>query len=140
MGRISKKQAKDKIDELLEIEEFKEEKLSNKKVRLIYEGTKKDKDMADNGFSKKQLEQLSQLMDMKINPINNRLDKIESRLDVLEKKVDNLETKVDNLETKVDNLEIKVDNLEIKVDKIEKRIENLESTPTMSKELKVARE
>lgn len=108
MSKISKKKAKDKIDELLEIEEFKEEKLSNKKVRLIYEGTKKDKNMADNGFSKKQLEQLSQLMDMKINPINNRLYKIESRLDVLEK-----------------------DMKEVKKD-----IKDMKATPTMSKELK----
>ena len=81
MIKISKKQAKEKIDELLEIEEFKEEKLSNKKVRLIYEGIKKDKEMADNGFSKKQLEQLQGLL----QPINDRLYKIESRLDVLEK-------------------------------------------------------
>ena len=31
MGKISKKQAKEKIDQLESIEEFKEEKLANKK-------------------------------------------------------------------------------------------------------------
>lgn len=36
--------------------------------------------MSDNGFSKKQLEQLQGLL----NPIVQRLDKIKTRLDVLE--------------------------------------------------------
>ena len=108
MSKISKKQAKDKIDQLESIDEFDEIELSNKKTKLTIVGTKKDKVMADNGFSKKQLEQLSQLMDMKIQPIHNDIRDIKSRLDVLE----------------------------TKVDRIEKDIKNMKSTPTMSKELK----
>ena len=51
------------------------------------------KNMQNNdGFSKKQLEQIAQvvvatvqpMINSAIDPINNRLDKIESRLDVLE--------------------------------------------------------
>ena len=42
MSKISKKQAKEKIDELESVDEFEESKLSNKKVKLTLVGTKKD--------------------------------------------------------------------------------------------------
>ena len=42
MVKISKKQAKDKIDQLESIEEFDEVELSNKKTKLTIVGTKKD--------------------------------------------------------------------------------------------------
>ena len=66
---------------------------------------------SDNGFSKKQLEQLQGLL----QPINDRLG---------------------NLETKVDKVESRLDVLETKVDRIEKDIKDMKSTPTMKRELK----
>ena len=54
---------------------------NGKKFEIKVEG--EIREMSDNGFSKKQLEQLQGLL----NPIVQRLDKIETRLDVLEKDV-----------------------------------------------------
>lgn len=70
---------------------------------------------------------LSQMMDTKLQPIENRLVRIEDRLTRVETKMDDLETKVDNLEIKVNNLETKVDNLEIKVNNLETKVGNLET-------------
>lgn len=41
------------------------------------------KTMSDSGFSKKQLEQLGQLMDFKLTPIVQRLDNIEKDVNIL---------------------------------------------------------
>ena len=112
MSKISKKQAKEKIDQLESIEEFKEEKLANKKIKLSFVGVEKDKMASDNGFSKKQLEQIAQVVvttvQPMLQPIHNDIRDIKSRLDVLE----------------------------TKVDRIEKDIKDIKSTPTMSRELK----
>ncbi|MDE7051347.1 MAG: hypothetical protein K2O92_00335 [Lachnospiraceae bacterium] len=62
---------------------------------------------------------ISNLLDVKLKPIDNRLTS-------LEVKVDNLESKVDKMDRRLTNLEIKVDNLESKVDTIDRRLTNLE--------------
>ncbi len=95
MSKISKKQAKEKIDELESINEFKEEKLANKKVKLTFVGVEKDKMASDNGFSKKQLEQLQGLL----QPIHNDIRDIKSRLDVLETKVDRIEKDIKDMKS-----------------------------------------
>ena len=62
---------------------------------------------------------ISNLLDVKLKPIDNRLTS-------LEVKVDNLEAKVDKMDRRLTNLEVKVDNLESKVDTIDRRLTNLE--------------
>ena len=112
MSKISKKVAKDEIDQFETIDDFKKEKLANKKNRLTFVGVEKDKMASDNGFSKKQLEQIAQVVvatvQPMIQPIHDDIRDIKSRLDVLE----------------------------TKVDRIEKDIKGIKSTPTMSRELK----
>lgn len=44
----------------------------------------------DNGFSQKQLEQLSQLMDCKLNPIIKDIEEIKSRLNIIEKDINQI--------------------------------------------------
>ncbi len=76
---------------------------------------------------------ISNLLDVKLKPIDNRLTSLEVKVDNLESKVDKMDRRLTNLEIKVDtidqrltNLEVKVDNLESKVDKIDRRLTNLE--------------
>ena len=55
---------------------------------------------------------ISNLLDVKLKPIDNRLT--------------NLEIKVDNLEVKVDAIDNRLTNLEVKVDAIDNRLTSLE--------------
>ena len=80
--KISKKQAKDKIDQLESIDEFDEVVLSNKKTKLTIVGTKKD-NMKKSNFEEIVLDFIKEQKDFN-KKVNSRLDKIESRLDVLE--------------------------------------------------------
>ena len=75
MSKISKKQAKDKIDQFESIDEFDEIELSNKKTKLSIVGTKKD-NMKKNNFENIVLEFISEQRDFN--------KEIKSRLDVLE--------------------------------------------------------
>ena len=90
MSKISKKQVKEKIDELESIDEFEESKLANKKVKIIFVGTKKD-NMKKSTFENKVLEFMSNVNDFikeqkEFNVEQKEFNKkIESRLDVLEK-------------------------------------------------------
>ena len=56
---------------------------------------------------------LSQMMDIKLQPIEKHLVRIEDRLTRVETKMDDLETKVDNFEINVNNLETRVSKLEL---------------------------
>ena len=75
MAKISKKQAKDKIDQFESIDEFDEIELSNKKTKLSIVETKKD-NMKKNNFENIVLEFISEQRDFN--------KEIKSRLDVLE--------------------------------------------------------
>lgn len=44
---------------------------------------------------------ISELMDKKLSPINNRLQKVEGKIDIVEKHMDSLEGRIDDLETSV---------------------------------------
>ncbi len=116
MSKISKKQAKEKIDELESIDEFEESRLTNKKVRLTFVGAKKD-NMKKSTFENKVLEFMSNVNDF-----------------IKEQKEFNKEQKEFNKK-----IESRLDVLETKVDRIEKDIKDMKSTSTMSKELKETR-
>lgn len=72
---------------------------------------------------------ISELMDKKLSPINNRLQKVEGKIDIVEKHMDSLETslngRMDNLGGRMDNLEGHIDDLETSVnerfDAVDKR-------------------
>ena len=75
----------------------------------------------NQGFSDLQLQQLGQLIDVKLQPINARLDKIEVRLD----------------HVKEQQKEIKTEMIEVKKDikQINYRLDRIENCPTIKKEL-----
>lgn len=66
---------------------------------------------------------ISELMDKKLSPINNRLQKVEGKIDIVEKHMDSLETslngRMDDLGDRMDNLEGRMDNLEGHIDDLE---------------------
>ena len=75
---------------------------------------------------------ISELMDKKLSPINNRLQKVEGKIDIVEKHMDSLETslngRMDDLGGRMDNLEGRMDNLEGRMDNLEGRIDDLETS------------
>ena len=90
----------------------------------IYLGTEIMKSSNNNqnqGFSDLQLQQLSQLIDVKLQPINDRLDKIEDRLDKIEVRLDHVEEQ---------QKEMKNDIQIMKSD-----IQQIKNCPTIKKEL-----
>lgn len=78
---------------------------------------------------------LSNMLDSKLEPINQRLDNLETKVDSLDVKVNSLETKVDSLNIKVNTLESRIDIVETKVTRtnltlehdILPRLQNIES-------------
>lgn len=68
---------------------------------------------------------ISELMDKKLSPINNRLQKVEGKIDIVEKHMDSLET---SLNGRMDDLGGRMDNLEGRMDNLEGRIDDLETS------------
>lgn len=58
--------------------------------------------------------------------VDERIKPLEERMDRLEAKVDKLGEHVGNLEVKVDRLDERIGNLEVAVDKLDERVGNLE--------------
>ena len=69
---------------------------------------------------------LSNLLDVKLKPIDSRLTSLETKVDVIDSRLTSLETKVDVIDSRLTSLELKVDKLEAKVDTIDSRLTNLE--------------
>ncbi len=85
-------------------------------------------------LNKEDLLAISNLLDVKLEPI--KADIVELKEDVsvlkkdvssLERRVGNLETCMDKLETRMQNLETRMDNLETSVNKLETRMNKLET-------------
>ena len=97
----------------------------------IYLGTEIMKSSNNNqnqGFSDLQLQQLGQLIDVKLQPMNTRLDNIEVRLDKIEVRIDHVEVRLDHVEEQ--QKEIKSD-----IKQINYRLDRIENCPTIKKEL-----
>ena len=62
---------------------------------------------------------IEQLLDKKINPIENKVDGLENRFNKLEDRFDKLEDRFDKLEDRFDKLEDRFDKLEDRFDKLE---------------------
>ncbi len=61
---------------------------------------------------------ISNLLDVKLKPIDNRLTNLETKVDAIDSRLTNLETKVDNLETKVDAIDNRLTNLEVHIENV----------------------
>jgi chromosome segregation ATPase len=79
-------------------------------------------------LTKEDLNQISNLLDQKLRPIEVRLDRLEARMDKLEARMDKLESRMDQLESRMDKLESRMDKLETWMDSLEARMDALEST------------
>lgn len=68
-------------------------------------------------LTKDDLQAISGLLDLKLEPIHSRLDNVESRLDRVESRLDRVENRLDKLESEVSGL--KIGQVEIKNNIIE---------------------
>ena len=73
---------------------------------------------------------ISQILDVKLKPIDKKLDRLEDRMTSLEGKVTKLEERMTSLEGKVTKLEDRMTSLEGKVTKLEDRMTSLEGKVT----------
>ena len=71
---------------------------------------------------------ISDLMDVKLCPVNDRLDRMERRMDSLEQHMESLEQRMDSLEQRMDSLEQRMDGLEQRMDSTEQRLKRIELT------------
>lgn len=59
---------------------------------------------------------ISNIMDKKIHPLENRLDNIENRLDNIENRLDNVENRLDNVENDIQDLKFQVHKINLRLD------------------------
>ncbi len=62
---------------------------------------------------------ISDMMDKKLQPINNRLDKIDDRLDSLDDRLDSLDDRLDSLDDRLDSLKFSQEHITEKLKGIE---------------------
>ena len=84
-------------------------------------------DMEDDTMSDKELLfTLSNMMDQKLTPIADRLDKIDARLENVEHRLDDVEHRLDDVEHRLDNMEHRLDTMEHRLDTVEQQIKHTE--------------
>ena len=69
---------------------------------------------------------ISNLLDVKLKPIDNRLTNLEIKVDNLETMVDAIDNRLTSLEVKVDAIDNRLTSLEVKVDAIDNRLTSIE--------------
>ena len=79
-------------------------------------------------------QKLEKILDEKLEPVYERLDRLESRMDAIESRMDAIESRMDRLEARMDAIESRMDAIESRMDAIEsdmkdvkKRLGNMES-------------
>ena len=78
-------------------------------------------------LTKDDLQAIANLMDTKLQPINNRLDGIEGRLDGMEGRFDGMEGRLDSMEGRLDSMEGRFDSMEGRFDKIESELSSVQA-------------
>ncbi len=78
-------------------------------------------------LTKEDLLAIGQLIDEKLKPVEERLDRLEARMDRIEERMDRLEASVERLEARVERLEASVERLEARMDSLETRVDRLEA-------------
>lgn len=58
------------------------------------------------------LKAISDMIDSKLQPLNDAVGNVNKRLDKIETRLDNLETRLDRVEKRLDNLEARLDKVE----------------------------
>lgn len=73
-------------------------------------------------LTKEDLLAIGQLIDEKLKPVEERLDRLEASVERLEARMDSLEIRMDRIEERMDRLEARVDSLEERVGELEKEV------------------
>lgn len=60
-------------------------------------------------LTKEDLNAISQLMDEKLKPVNNRLDKMDGRFDKMDGRLGKVENRLDKMDNRLDIIELKQD-------------------------------
>ena len=68
---------------------------------------------------------ISDMMELHLQPVCQRLDKLDGRLGKLEHRMERLEQRMDHLESRVDGLEKRIDGLEKRIESLEMRMAGL---------------
>ncbi len=93
-------------------------------------------------LTKEDLSALSEMMDMKLQPINTRLDNVDARLDKVDARLDNVESRLDTIEFKQDHMAEKLKGIEATMNyndfHLQQDIKNLhEDVTTIAEILKI---
>ena len=65
------------------------------------------------------LKAIADLMDHKLEPINQRLDNMDNRLDNMDNRLDNMDNRLDKMDNRLDNMDNRLDNMDNRLDKME---------------------
>lgn len=83
-------------------------------------------------LTKEDLNAISQLMDEKLKPVNNRLDKMDGRFDKMDGRLDKMDSRLDKMdgrlgkvENRLDKMDNRLDIIELKQDRTAKKLEDL---------------
>lgn len=66
-------------------------------------------------LTKEDIQAISDLMDVKLQPVHSRLDNVDSRLDVMERRFDAMDSRLDTMDCRFDRVESRLDRLEFDV-------------------------
>ena len=84
------------------------------------------------------LDAIAGLMDEKLRPINQRLDRIESRLDTVEENIATINGRLDMIEGRLDTVEENIATINGRLDTIECRLDDIETNMVTKEDLRVA--
>ena len=65
-------------------------------------------------------------MDERLDGIDERLDRMDERLDGIDERLDRMDERLDGIDERLDGIEVRLERLEVRVDCVEKRLSNLE--------------
>ncbi|MBO5282574.1 MAG: hypothetical protein J6B43_05535 [Lachnospiraceae bacterium] len=72
-------------------------------------------------------EMMDKMMDQKLEPIHNTLDRMDVRLDRMDVRLDHMDEQMDRMEDRMDRIEGRMDRIEGRMDGVEGRLDRLES-------------
>lgn len=77
---------------------------------------------------------LSNMMDSKLKPINDRLDKVEERLNKMDERFDQVEVRLNKMDERFDQVEARLNKMDERFDQVESQISALQSDVTKIKQ------
>jgi DNA repair ATPase RecN len=76
------------------------------------------------------LKSIENLLDKKLEPVYERLDKIDSRLDVMDERLDKVDSRLDRMDGRLDKIDQRLDRVDSRLDNLEKVQEEIKNTQT----------